>query len=34
VKEIARAAAIWRPPAPDQDTLASEGKAFLQRLMA
>jgi len=34
VKEIARAAAIWRPPAPSQDELASEGKAFLQQLMA
>ena len=34
VKEIARAAAIWRPPAPDQDTLAREGRAFLQQLMA
>ena len=34
VVEIARAAAIWRPPAPSQDELASEGKAFLQQLMA
>jgi D-psicose/D-tagatose/L-ribulose 3-epimerase len=34
VVEIARAAAIWRPPAPSQDILASEGKAFLQQLMA
>lgn len=34
VKEIARAAAIWRPPAPDQDTLARDGMAFLRELMA
>jgi D-psicose/D-tagatose/L-ribulose 3-epimerase len=34
VKEIARAAAIWRPPAPDQDTLARQGLAFLRGLMA
>jgi D-psicose/D-tagatose/L-ribulose 3-epimerase len=34
VVEIARAAAIWRPPAPSQDILASQGKAFLQQLMA
>jgi D-psicose/D-tagatose/L-ribulose 3-epimerase len=34
VKEIARAAAIWRPPAPDQDMLATEGMAFLRKLMA
>jgi D-psicose/D-tagatose/L-ribulose 3-epimerase len=33
VKEIARAAAIWRPPAPSQDMLASEGIAFLRKLM-
>jgi D-psicose/D-tagatose/L-ribulose 3-epimerase len=33
VKEIARAAAIWRPPAPDQDMLAADGMAFLRRLM-
>jgi D-psicose/D-tagatose/L-ribulose 3-epimerase len=34
VKEIARAAAIWRPPAPSQDILAAEGQAFLRKLMA
>jgi D-psicose/D-tagatose/L-ribulose 3-epimerase len=33
VKEIARAAAIWRPPAPSQDILAAEGLAFLRKLM-
>ena len=34
VKEIARAAAIWRPPAPNQDMLAADGMAFLRKLMA
>jgi D-psicose/D-tagatose/L-ribulose 3-epimerase len=34
VKEIARAAAIWRPVAPNQDMLATEGLAFLKKLMA
>jgi D-psicose/D-tagatose/L-ribulose 3-epimerase len=34
VKEIARAAAVWRPLAPSPDTLAKEGLAFLKRLMA
>jgi D-psicose/D-tagatose/L-ribulose 3-epimerase len=34
VKEIARAAAIWRPVAPTQDMLATEGLAFLKELMA
>jgi len=34
IKEIARAAAIWRPPAPSQDMLATEGLAFLKKLMA
>jgi len=34
VVEIARAAAIWRPPAPSQDELAGEGMAFLRQLMA
>jgi D-psicose/D-tagatose/L-ribulose 3-epimerase len=34
VKEIAKAAAIWRPPAPNQDMLAREGLAFLRKLMA
>ena len=30
VEAIARAAAIWRPLAPDSDTLAREGLAFLR----
>ncbi|HTP59748.1 MAG TPA: sugar phosphate isomerase/epimerase family protein [Spirochaetia bacterium] len=34
VKEIARAAAVWRPLAPSPDSLAREGLAFLKRLMA
>ena len=34
VKEIARAAAIWRPVAPTQNMLATEGLAFLKKLMA
>jgi D-psicose/D-tagatose/L-ribulose 3-epimerase len=34
VKEIARAAAIWRPPAPSPEILATEGLAFLKKLMA
>jgi D-psicose/D-tagatose/L-ribulose 3-epimerase len=34
VKEIARAAAIWRPVAPNQDMPATEGLAFLKKLMA
>ncbi len=34
VKEIARAAAIWRPPAPSPEILAREGLAFLRQLMA
>ncbi len=34
VKEIARAAAIWRPPALSQDLLATEGLAFLRKLTA
>jgi len=33
-KEIARAAAIWRPVASNQDMLATEGLAFLKKLMA
>lgn len=32
VQSIARAACIWRPVAPDQDTIAREGLAFLKRL--
>jgi D-psicose/D-tagatose/L-ribulose 3-epimerase len=34
VKEIARAAAIWRPLASSQDALAAEGMVFLKTLMA
>jgi len=34
VKEIARAAAVWRPLAPTQDGLAKDGLAFLKKLMA
>ncbi|MGC8669081.1 MAG: sugar phosphate isomerase/epimerase family protein [Chthonomonadales bacterium] len=34
VKEIARAAAIWRPLAPSQDALAADGLAFLKSLFA
>ncbi len=34
VKEIARAAAIWRPLAPSQDSLAQNGLHFLKRLLA
>lgn len=34
VKSIARAAAIWRPLAPSQDALASDGLAFLKTLLA
>ena len=33
-KTIARAAAIWRPPAATQEELASGGLAFLKKLMA
>ena len=33
VEAIARAAAIWRPLAPDSDTLASEGLSFLRTLL-
>lgn len=32
VKSIARAVSLWRPLAPDQDTLAREGLAFLKTL--
>ncbi len=32
VKSIARAVCIWREVAPDQDSIATEGLAFLQRL--
>jgi D-psicose/D-tagatose/L-ribulose 3-epimerase len=34
VEAIARAAAIWRPLAPDSDSLAREGLAFLRVLFA
>jgi len=34
VKEIARAAAVWRPLAPTTDSLAVDGMAFLKKLMA
>ena len=34
VRSIARAAAIWRPLAPTQDALASDGLAFLRQLLA
>jgi D-psicose/D-tagatose/L-ribulose 3-epimerase len=34
VKEIARAAAVWRPLAPTPDLLAKDGLAFLKKLMA
>jgi D-psicose/D-tagatose/L-ribulose 3-epimerase len=34
VKEIARAAAVWRPLAPSMDGLAKDGLAFLKKLMA
>ena len=33
VKEIARAAAVWRPLAPTADGLARDGLAFLKKLM-
>ena len=33
VEAIARAAAIWRPLAPDSDTLARDGLAFLRTLL-
>ena len=33
VKEIARAAAVWRPLAPTPDGLARDGLAFLKKLM-
>jgi D-psicose/D-tagatose/L-ribulose 3-epimerase len=34
VEAIARAAAIWRPLAPDSDSLARDGLAFLRSLLA
>jgi D-psicose/D-tagatose/L-ribulose 3-epimerase len=33
VKSIARAVSLWRPLAPDQDTLARQGLAFLRELL-
>jgi D-psicose/D-tagatose/L-ribulose 3-epimerase len=33
VEAIARAAAIWRPLAPDSDTLARDGLTFLRSLL-
>jgi D-psicose/D-tagatose/L-ribulose 3-epimerase len=34
VKQIARAAAVWRPLAPSPEGLATEGLAFLRKLMS
>jgi D-psicose/D-tagatose/L-ribulose 3-epimerase len=34
LEEIARAVCLWRPVAPDQDTIARDGLAFLQGLFA
>ena len=34
VKEIARAVCIWRPIAPSQDAIASQGLNFLKALLA
>ncbi|MEI6874959.1 MAG: sugar phosphate isomerase/epimerase family protein [Spirochaetota bacterium] len=34
VKEIAKAAAVWRPLAPSSDELASKGLTYLRKLMA
>jgi D-psicose/D-tagatose/L-ribulose 3-epimerase len=34
VKAIARAAAVWRPLAPSQDGLATEGLAYLKKVFA
>ena len=34
VKEIARAAAVWRALAPTPDGLAGDGRAYLTQLMA
>ena len=33
-RTIATAASIWRPLAPSQDALATDGLAFLRRLLA
>ena len=33
VKSIARAVCIWRDIAPNQDTIAAEGLAFLRELL-
>ena len=32
IKEIARAVSLWRPVAPDQDSVARDGLAFLKRV--
>ena len=32
VKSMGRAACIWRDTAPNQDTIAAEGLAFLREL--
>ena len=34
VTSIAAAVCLWRPVAPDQDTIAREGLLFLRRLLA
>jgi len=34
IKEIARAVSLWRPVAPDQDSLARDGLYFLKKLFA
>lgn len=34
VKEIAAAACIWRPVSPDQEVVATEGLAFVKRMLA
>jgi len=34
VKEIARAAAIWRPLAPTQDALAADSLRYLRELFS
>jgi D-psicose/D-tagatose/L-ribulose 3-epimerase len=33
VTSIAAAVCLWRPVAPDQDTIVREGLAFLRRLV-
>jgi D-psicose/D-tagatose/L-ribulose 3-epimerase len=34
IKEIAKAVSLWRPLAPDQDSLARDGLAFLKKIFA